>query len=58
MDQLLEPSKVKKAYRKYMMHLHPDKTISEKNAEKDYVANSVFAAITLAYNKFKVQEHM
>jgi hypothetical protein len=39
-----------------MLKLHPDKTVNEKNAEKDYVANSVFSAISLAYNKFKTTE--
>jgi len=41
-----------------MLQLHPDKFVNEKNPEKDYVANFIFASMTEAFNAFKAQEGM
>jgi hypothetical protein len=47
---------VKKYYRKATMLCHPDKvgSSSETDPDKVYIANRCFAAITEAYNQFKV----
>lgn len=55
MDKLLDPQEVKKYYRKATMLCHPDKIRnSEDDPDKVYIANRCFAAITEAYNQFKV----
>ena len=55
MDSLLEPDQVKKAYRMYMMKLHPDRIHSEKDPYKEYIANEVFSAMLEAYNLFRAE---
>jgi len=54
MDKLSDPQQVKKYYRKATMLCHPDK-IGESDPEKVYIANRCFAALTEAYNIFKVR---
>ena len=54
MDKVADTSKVKLYYRKATMLCHPDK-IGESDPEKVYIANRCFAAITEAYNAFKVR---
>jgi len=55
MDKMSDQSNVKKYYRKATMLCHPDKIgSSEENPDKVYIANRCFAAITEAYNQFKV----
>ena len=55
MDKLNDPNTVKKYYRKAMMMCHPDKTstLSEKNADKIFISNRVFAAVNEAFNEYK-----
>lgn len=57
MDKLLDPNEVKKYYRKATMLCHPDKVGSGGGTDPDkvYIANRCFAAITEAYNLFKVR---
>jgi curved DNA-binding protein CbpA len=55
MDKLSDPQQVKKYYRKATMLCHPDK-IGESDADKVYIANRGFAALTEAYNVFKVRD--
>lgn len=55
MDKLLNPLEVKKYYRKATMLCHPDKVgHSGGDPDKVYIANRCFAALTEAYNIFKV----
>jgi DnaJ-class molecular chaperone len=57
MDKLLDPNEVKKFYRKATMLCHPDKIRNcEDDPDKTYIANRCFAAITEAYNIFKVKK--
>jgi len=57
MDKLLDPNEVKKFYRKATMLCHPDKIRNcEDDPDKVYIANRCFAAITEAYNIFKVKK--
>lgn len=59
MDKLLNPQEVKKYYRKATMLCHPDKVRNnEGDPDKVYIANRCFAAITEAYNIFKVRFHV
>ena len=53
---MADPQEVKKYYRKGTMLCHPDKVGngSEADPDKVYIANRCFAAITEAYNLFKV----
>ena len=51
MDKLLDPSSVKKYYRKATMLCHPDRLGNPaENPDKNYIANRCFAALTEAYN--------
>ena len=53
MDKLSDPNQVKKYYRKAIMLCHPDKQkVSEFDADKVYIANQCFAALTEAYNEY------
>jgi DnaJ-class molecular chaperone len=55
MDKLLDNKEVKKYYTKAIMLCHPDKVgNSGGDPDKVYIANRCFAAITEAYNQFKV----
>ncbi len=56
MDKLLDNGKVKLYYRKATMLCHPDKlgNSSSDDPDKVYIANRCFAAITEAFNVFKV----
>lgn len=54
MDKLLDNQEVKKFYRKAMIMCHPDKIQTSDNPDKIYIANRCFAALTDAYNIFKV----
>jgi curved DNA-binding protein CbpA len=45
MDVLMEPDQVKKAYRKYIIKLHPDKFHADKDSSKAFLATAIFAAI-------------
>lgn len=54
MDKLLDPAQVKKYYRLAMMLCHPDKLNNSDEPDKIYIANRCFAALTDAYNIFKV----
>jgi curved DNA-binding protein CbpA len=58
MDKLLDPNEVKKYYRKATMLCHPDKVGSNSGNDPDkvYIANRCFAAITEAYNQYKVRK--
>jgi hypothetical protein len=54
--ELGDPQIVKKYDRKATMLCHPDKLgNAEDNPDKVYIANRCFAAITEAYNIFKVR---
>jgi hypothetical protein len=56
MDKLLDNKEVKKYYTKAIMLCHPDKVgNSGGDPDKVYIANRCFAAITEAYNQFKVR---
>jgi curved DNA-binding protein CbpA len=54
MDKLVEPDDVKRAYKKFIVRLHPDKVVGGQDPERDYLANAIFAAITEAWDKFKI----
>jgi hypothetical protein len=55
MDKLLDPQAVKRYYRKATMLCHPDKLgSSTENPDKVYIGNRCFAALTEAFNQFKV----
>lgn len=55
MDKLMDTNEVKRYYRKATMLCHPDKIgSSPDDPDKVYIANICFAAITEAYNRFKV----
>lgn len=57
MAELLDPQKVKTSYRKATMLCHPDKVRNTPdNPDRVYIANMCFAALTEAYNIFKVNE--
>ena len=56
MDKLMEPSAVRKEYIKYIRNYHPDKVGQSKDAEKIYIATTVFAAVNDQYELFK-KEH-
>jgi cyclin G-associated kinase len=58
MDKLVETDEVRKAYKKYIVKLHPDKVKGGEDPERDYLSNAVFAAITEAWEKFKAQENI
>ena len=45
MDALMDPQKVRFAYRKYVQKFHPDKFESSKDYDKIYITTTVFAAI-------------
>lgn len=56
MDKMHDPNRVKFYYRKATMICHPDKLgNSSENPDKVYIGNRCFAAITEAYNQFKVK---
>lgn len=54
MDQLANPNEVKKYYRKAMLLCHPDRIQASDDPDKIYIANRCFAALTDAFNIFKV----
>lgn len=54
MDKLANPQEVKKYYRKATLLCHPDRIQSSEDPDKVYIANRCFAALTDAYNIFKV----
>ena len=54
MDKLADPNEVKKYYRKAMLLCHPDRIQSSEDPDKVYIANRCFAALTDAFNIFKV----
>ncbi|RLN32321.1 hypothetical protein BBJ28_00009941 [Nothophytophthora sp. Chile5] len=51
MGKLLQPSDVKKHYRKAMIVVHPDKS-GGRNAEQLLIAERVFAAVNAAWEEF------
>jgi curved DNA-binding protein CbpA len=55
MDKLSDPNEVKKQYRKAMLLCHPDRIQSHEDPDKIYIANRCFAALTDAFNIFKVR---
>lgn len=57
MDKLLDGGKFKLCHRKAIMLCHPDKLGNNPSDDPDkfYIANRCFAAITEAYNTFKVR---
>ena len=58
MDKLLDPQEVKKYYRKATMLCHPDKLkAGTGDPDKLYIGNRCFAALTEAYNVFKVNPY-
>ena len=54
MDKVQDPNEVKKLYRKATLLCHPDRIQASDDPEKVYIANRCFAALTEAYNLFKV----
>lgn len=50
-----DPQEVKKYYRKATLLCHPDRIQASDDPEKVYIANRCFAAITEAFNLFKVR---
>ena len=54
MDKLMDPQSVKTYHRKAMMLCHPDKVKASGDPDKVYIASRCFAALTDAYNIFKV----
>lgn len=54
MDKLLDFQQVRKAYLKAANICHPDKILSNEDPEKLFISNKVFAAVTEAFNKYKV----
>ena len=58
MDKMMQPAQVKKAYYKYVQKLHPDKVMPLKDAEKTYIATTVFAAVTEQWDAFKKENNM
>ena len=56
MDKLHDPNEVKKYYRKAMLLCHPDRIQATEDADKVYIANRCFAALTDAFNIFKVNK--
>ena len=57
MDKVQDPNDVKKYYRKATLLCHPDRIQSSDDPEKVYIANRCFAALTEAYNLYKVSTH-
>ena len=53
MDKLVENDDVKRAYKKYIVKLHPDKTSKANDPEIEWISNAVFAAVTEAWDSFK-----
>jgi len=56
MDQLMEVDQVRKAYRKYIVQLHPDKFHSDKDTNKAFLSTAIFAAVQDAHDLFR-KEH-
>lgn len=58
MAELMDNSAVKKYHKKAIFMVHPDKLQNETDPEKKYIANNVFAAITEAWNEFKIMNNI
>ena len=54
MDKLMDPSQVRKAYLKAAAICHPDKVLNIEDPDKIYISNRCFAALTEAFNLYKV----
>ncbi|KAJ2379281.1 auxilin-like clathrin-binding protein required for normal clathrin function, partial [Coemansia sp. RSA 2607] len=56
MHEVLEPSKVKRAYLRAISKLHPDKLAKDVDLRTRMVSASVFASLNEAWDAFKLQE--
>jgi hypothetical protein len=54
MDKLMDFSSVRKSYLKAANICHPDKIQKNDDPDKLYIANRCFAALTEAFNQYKV----
>lgn len=55
LGDVLEPSQVKKQYRKAMLIVHPDHTIN-LDSEHKFICKRIFEAINEAYDEFTKKE--
>ena len=49
----MEVDNVKRAYKMYIVALHPDRVVSSGDNNKIYLANRIFTTMTDAFNAFK-----
>jgi hypothetical protein len=54
MDKLLDFNAVRKSYLKAANICHPDKVLNSVEPDKLYIATRCFAALTEAFNQYKV----
>ena len=54
MDKLLDFNGVRKSYLKAANICHPDKVLNAVEPDKLYISNRCFAALTEAFNQYKV----
>ena len=55
MSNLLQPSDIKKSYRKAIMLVHPDKS-SGRSHEQKFLADRVFEALNKSWEEFEAKE--
>ncbi|KAJ2868151.1 auxilin-like clathrin-binding protein required for normal clathrin function [Coemansia aciculifera] len=58
MHDILEPSKVKRAYMRAIAKLHPDKLSQNIDLKTKMISSSVFSSLNEAWDAFKVQENI
>ena len=49
----MEVDNVKRAYKMYIVALHPDRVVSSGDNNKIFLANRIFTTMTDAFNAFK-----